>query len=311
MAGHRQAHRIGRDQPARGLDAGHAPAVAPDAGDFAMLDDVDAGGRGRARIAPGDRVVAHGAAAPLQKSAEHRVAPVIQVHQRHQRLDRLAAQCLGVHAEQPHQVGAPGKQIALRLGVEQVERAALADHGIEIQLALQPLPQLQRVVVEANIVRQEIIGADDGGVAPDVAEPDRALLQHRHIGDAVFGGQVIGGRQPMSAAADDHHAVARARRRLRPGARPAALAGEALEQQPPARIAAAGLALARPKQTAGGFLATPSSWLAIIKGIRPLPQAGRGGGDFNALAPCGNRQRAGAARTGPGGRHGGGRWRTF
>ena len=43
--------------------------VAADAGDLAILDDVDAAAVGAARIAPGDRVMAHGAAAALQQPA--------------------------------------------------------------------------------------------------------------------------------------------------------------------------------------------------------------------------------------------------
>jgi hypothetical protein len=49
---------------------------AADAGDLAILDDVDAAIRRAARIAPGDRVVAGGAAAPLQRRADDRIARV-------------------------------------------------------------------------------------------------------------------------------------------------------------------------------------------------------------------------------------------
>ncbi len=42
------------------------PGADVDAGDLAVLDDVDAQRVGPARVAPGDRVVACGAAAPLQ-----------------------------------------------------------------------------------------------------------------------------------------------------------------------------------------------------------------------------------------------------
>src|SRR2546430_4464776 len=48
-----------------------------------------------------------------------------------------------------------------------------------------------------------------------ISQPERALLQHRDVADAVLGGEVEGGRQSMTAAADDHHAVALARCRLR------------------------------------------------------------------------------------------------
>src|SRR6266478_8043765 len=188
-------------------------------------------------------IAASRAATALQEPAEHGVAAVVQINERHHLLHRLAAQRLRIHPQQPHHVGAPREQIALRLGVKQVQGAALAHHRIEIQRALESLPQLQRVLVEADIVRLEIVGTDDGRVTPHVAQPDRALLEHRYVADAVLGGEVEGGRQSMTAAADDYDAVAGARYRLRPGARPPALAGETLEKQSPARIAAARHAL--------------------------------------------------------------------
>ena len=65
------------DQAARGLERLHgAVRVAADAGDLAVLDDVDAERVGRARIAPGDRVVPRRAAAALQRRAHHRVADI-------------------------------------------------------------------------------------------------------------------------------------------------------------------------------------------------------------------------------------------
>ena len=66
-----------RDQAARGFQRlDRAVRVAPDAGHFAVLDDVDAERVGGARVAPGHRIVPRRAAAPLQRRAEHRVADV-------------------------------------------------------------------------------------------------------------------------------------------------------------------------------------------------------------------------------------------
>ena len=66
-----------RDGAARCLHAGdRAVGVATDRGHLAVLDDVDAERVGRARIAPGDRIVPRDAAAPLQRRAEHRIAHV-------------------------------------------------------------------------------------------------------------------------------------------------------------------------------------------------------------------------------------------
>ncbi len=59
--------------------------LAPDAGDLALLDDVDAQRVGPARITPGDGVVPGRAAAPLQRGPEHRIAGLrIQVEERDQ-----------------------------------------------------------------------------------------------------------------------------------------------------------------------------------------------------------------------------------
>ena len=69
-AGDRHADLAGADRAARRLDAGDLPAVvAREAGDLAVLDDVDAALVGGARIAPDHRVVARGAAAALQQAA--------------------------------------------------------------------------------------------------------------------------------------------------------------------------------------------------------------------------------------------------
>ena len=58
------------DFAARGGDAGDAVAIAQEAGDLAILDDVDAAPVGAARIAPGDRIVAGGAGARLHQAAD-------------------------------------------------------------------------------------------------------------------------------------------------------------------------------------------------------------------------------------------------
>ena len=187
---HRQAHRVRRDEAREVSTPLTRSAVSADAGHFAVLDDVNAVRAGAAGVTPGDRIMAHGAAAPLQEAAENRVAAVVQVHQRHQRLHLRAADGLRVHTEQAHLVGAAREQIPLRLGVEQVEGAALAHHRVEVELLLQALPEFQRELIEADVGRVEVVGAHDGRVAPDVAQSDRSLLQHRDVGDAVFARKV-------------------------------------------------------------------------------------------------------------------------
>src|SRR5918994_5181677 len=157
MARHCKADSVCCYEPACCLDARHPASVAPDASDLAMFDNVYAGFAGGPRISPGDRIVAHRAAAWLQKTPKHRKAAVVEVDERYQSFDGIAGQSFGIHAEQPHHVRAPRKEIALRLGMEQIECAALADHRVEIQLLLEPFPQFERELVEADVVRLKVI----------------------------------------------------------------------------------------------------------------------------------------------------------
>ena len=69
VAGDRHADLAGADLAARRLDAGDAAVLADEAGDLAVLDDVDAAPVGGAGVAPDDRVVPRGAAAALQQAA--------------------------------------------------------------------------------------------------------------------------------------------------------------------------------------------------------------------------------------------------
>src|SRR3546814_7053518 len=61
------ADLLGADEALAGLDALDPAVGDAEARHLAVLDDVDAAGIGAAGEAPGDRVVARGAAAPLQR----------------------------------------------------------------------------------------------------------------------------------------------------------------------------------------------------------------------------------------------------
>ena len=143
----------------------------------------------------------------------------------------VAVEQLGIDAMQPHRVAAPRIGVALRVRMIEVEHAALAHHRIVIEVLLQPLPELHRPFVEGFVAGQQVVRADDGGVAARIAGADVALLQHRDVGDAVLLGEVVGGRKPVPAPADDHHVVFRLRLGLAPGRRPAGVAAQRLPQQ--------------------------------------------------------------------------------
>ena len=95
-----------------------AVAHRANAGDLAILDDVDAAHVGAARIAPHHRVMPRGAAAPLQQPALDREARVVEIEERHHAPHLLAVEQLGIDAVQPHGVAAPRIGVALRVGMD-------------------------------------------------------------------------------------------------------------------------------------------------------------------------------------------------
>ena len=196
------------NQAARGLDRLHRTLlVAPDADDLAVLNDVDAQRIGGAGVTPGHGIVPRGAAATLQRGPEHRVADVAYVQWRTEFLGLLRAQPLIVDA-----VGAIGMHVALdhlyvvyRVG--QHHDPSRREHDVVVERLRQRFPQLQRMIVERGALIEQVVGADDGGVAAGVAAAYPAFLQHRDLTQPVVARQVIGRAQPVSAAADDDRVV--------------------------------------------------------------------------------------------------------
>ena len=112
-------------KPRRGFDADHPAGLASNAGDLAILDDVDPALIGAAGIAPGHGIMADGAAAALQEPALDRKAGILEIEERKHGFDRASIEQLGVDAMQPHGISAAAIGIALRIGMVEVEHAAL------------------------------------------------------------------------------------------------------------------------------------------------------------------------------------------
>ena len=211
----------GPDGAARRLETGDAPAVARDAGDLAVLDDVDAERVGAARIAPGHGVVAAGAAARLVVGAEDRIAAVgIVVDDRHDLLHLGRRDHAAVEAGEPVGVRGALEGAELVLGLAQHEHAARGEHDVEVQLLRQVLVERASELVDGDRRVLEVVGADDRGVAPGVAAAEPALLDHRDVGQLVVLGEVVGGGEAMAAGADDDRVIFRLGLGRTPGAFP-------------------------------------------------------------------------------------------
>jgi hypothetical protein len=113
----------------------------------------------------------------------------------------------------------------------EVDDAALRHHGIEVEFLLQPLPQLQGKFIEGIVAGEQVVGADNGGVAADIAGAEPALLENGDIADVVLAGEVVGGGEPVAAAADNDDVVIGLRSRLAPGRRPVPMAAQRIADE--------------------------------------------------------------------------------
>ncbi len=206
-------------------------AFAQEAGHLAVLDDVDTAIARGARIAPDDGIVPGRAAARLQEPALDRETRIVEVEKRQPAAYAIGIEQLGIDAMQAHGVAATGEGVALGVGMAQVDDAALAHHDVVVEVLLQALPELHRPLVERLVARQQVIRADDRGVAARIARADPAPLHHGDVRDAVVLREVIGRGEPVPAAADDHDVVARLRSGIAPQRSPATMAGKRLADE--------------------------------------------------------------------------------
>ncbi len=210
-----------------------APSAArlmPVTSQFSMMSTPNASAA-RA-ISPGNRVVTRGTAAPLQGGAQHRIANVaLDVQRRTEFLGLFRLEPFVVDA-----VAAIGMHVAFGNldvvhRVREHHHATRREHDVVIQYLREVFPKLQRVIVKRGAFVEEVIRADDGGVAPGVAAADPSLLEHGDVRQTVFFREVVGGAQPVSAAADDDRIVACLGGSLAPLLVPAAVARQAAPEQ--------------------------------------------------------------------------------
>ena len=188
------------------------PAVLdPDAGDLGLGVDLDAAPGGAAGVAPGDRVVPRDRARRVVEGGQDRVADLVgQVELRAEPPDVVGPDQAGIDAQMLVDLGPPAGGAHGGVGVGEGQVAAGRVEDVEVEVGRQVLKQPHRLVVEAHALGRQVVRADDRGVARGVAAGEPAALQHGHARDAVVAGEIVGGGEPVPAAADDHHVVGRA-----------------------------------------------------------------------------------------------------
>ena len=230
VAGCHDRHLGRLDEAARRVQTNHGAVVAPDAGHFAVLDDVHAQGVGGAGVAPGHRVMPGHTCAALQRGAQHRVTGV-EVDERNHLFDLGRADHLGIHPIEPVGADPPFDVAHVLQAVAQVHHAALAEHHVVIDVLRQAFPQFHGFFIQGRRLVPQVIGAHDGGVARSVAAAQPAPLHHGDVAHAVFFGHVIGGGESVAASPDHHGVVLALGRGRAPVLLPALVVGHAIAQQ--------------------------------------------------------------------------------
>ncbi len=172
----------------------------------------------------------HGAAAALQQRALDGEARVVIVKVGNAPAELVTVQQLRINAVQAHGIAAAGIGVALRVRVEDVKNPALAYHRVVVHLLLKALPEFQRQLVERDIAGEQIVGADDGGVAPDAARTEPGFFHDRDPPGFMIFGEVESRGQTMPPAADDHDVIGRSGGSIPPGRLPAFMPAESLAQ---------------------------------------------------------------------------------
>src|SRR6185312_10406486 len=150
--------------------------------------------------------------------------------------DLIARQEFRIDAVQAHRIAAAHRGIDVGRRMDEVQHAARAVHHVEVERLRQPLPQLERELVEVCVRLEVIVRADDRRVAAGVAEAERAFFEHGHIADAVLRGEVIRGREAVPAAADDHDVILLPWLGTAPRARPVRMPAQRVADQREDRI---------------------------------------------------------------------------
>ena len=158
MAGDDNTNPIRLDAAAAGLDAGHPAIVPVDAGDLALLDNIDSQGIGGAGKPPGHRVVAGNPAPALQRGPKDWIThPGRGIDHGDGGLDLRRRDHLGVNPVQAVGADPPFYIPHVLQAVAQVINAALAEHDVVIQVPAQPFPQFQRLLIEQRGFRPKVI----------------------------------------------------------------------------------------------------------------------------------------------------------
>ena len=179
--------------------------------------DLDAETVGRAREAPHDGVVANDPARRVEERADDRVrGPLREVELGAELGDSRRVDDARLDPEELVDLGALLHRDHRAVRVRERQVPVLREHEVEVELLREPLVQPDALAVERRALGRAVVRADDRRVPARRARADVRLLEDRDVRDPVPLREVVRGREPVRAAADDHDLVAALELRPRP-----------------------------------------------------------------------------------------------
>ena len=219
-----------------GLYSDNLTAGAAHSRHFALLYNIHAHVRAGPRIAPGNSIMACGAAARLPQSAKHRISGAINIDNGTQLFDLLRPDVLGGNTLQ--RIGMCGALISTNfmLGLGQHHHSAWTKHDVVIQILTERFIKAPRLFVYRGRCILKIVRPDNRRVAARVATAKPAFFKHGHIANAKITSQIIGRGQSMTACANNDHIIFCLWRRTAPGALPTTVKSQRLTGDSKGRI---------------------------------------------------------------------------
>src|SRR5262245_17796238 len=101
--------------------------------------------------------MAYGATTSLQQASLHGKAGIVEIKKGHDLPNARSVEKLGINTMDAHSVTPTGKGVSLAIGMVEIENASLANHGIVVEVLLESLPKLHRLLIELDVAGQEIV----------------------------------------------------------------------------------------------------------------------------------------------------------
>jgi hypothetical protein len=185
-----------------------AVVIHRDRRDGRALVDVDAQACGRRRVAPHDRIVARDGSGRMVRRPEHRqLTAGGEVDERMQPRDLLWSDDVRFHTVGVVQQGLVPFDLERIGGVAEIQLALGRVLDVEVELLAERAPDPQAGLVQRHVLGSVVVRPDDLCVPSRRAGADVAGLEDRDVADPLTGREVVGERQAVHPAADDHDVV--------------------------------------------------------------------------------------------------------